>query len=158
MEKHLILIADDDDNDIALLERTLKAAKVSNPVRIVSTGEEAIRYLCGEGKYGNRAENPFPILLVLNLQMPRKTGTEVLAWLQTQETLPPLRIIVLTGHLDSRPILQAIHLGAQKFLRKPPQPEEFMRTLREMPDFRLVPCRDGIRIELAVLMLAAFIN
>lgn len=156
--KKPILIADDDDNDVLLMRRAFQEARVINPIEVVSTGEEAIRYLGGEGIYKDRERYPFPILFVLNLQMPRKNGTEVLAWLQTQNNLPTLRIIIASGSTDPRQLQQAIHLGAQWFLHKPPEHENLLKILREMKELKIVPARDGIRLELAMLIAAALIS
>jgi CheY-like chemotaxis protein len=156
--KHPILIADDDDNDVLLMKRALAAAQVINPVCVVSTGEEAIEYLSGEGQYADRRKFPFPVLLMLNLQMPRKNGAEVLGWLQAQSDLPPLRIIIISGQTDPRPIQQAINLGARCFLRKPPTAEKLMEALRDIEELRLIPSAGGVRLEIASILAAALIN
>ncbi len=153
-----ILIADDDDNDVLLMRRALAALNVRNPIEIVHNGDEAIRYLCGDGAYGNRERYPFPVLMMLNLEMPRKNGGEVLAWLQTQLDLPPLKVIVVSGHTDRRPVQQAMHLGAQYFLSKPPDADKLRDILKDLKELRLVPSNGGVHLELASIFAAALIN
>src|SRR6266436_6531146 len=96
----LILLADDDENDIALIRRALSKADIRNPTKIVRDGEEAIAYLKGEGKFSNRAKYPLPTLMLLDLKMPRKNGFEVLDWSRRQPDLKALHIVVLTASRD----------------------------------------------------------
>src|SRR5688572_18381433 len=76
-EKEVILLAEDDQNDIALFQRAFKQAQIKNPLQIVRDGEEAIAYLEGEGKFADRGQFPLPTLLLLDLKMPRKSGFQV---------------------------------------------------------------------------------
>ncbi len=152
-----ILIADDDDNDVFLLKRVLKEARVMNPVHVVRDGEQAIRYLGAKGIYTDREQYPFPVLMFLNLQMPRKNGAEVLAWLQNQNDLPALKIIVSSGQTDPRLIKQAINLGAQSFLRKPPEKEKLLEIFRDMPELKLNPGPDGLQLYFGTFV-ASLIN
>lgn len=155
MPDQIILIADDDDNDVFLLKRALEASGIRNQTRVVTNGEDVICYLKGEGPYSNRIKHPFPILLILNLQMPRKTGGEVLAWMQSQESLPKLKLIVLTGTLDPRQARQAVHLGAERFLSKPPDSGELIALLRGMEGIELKPEGGGFRLQFPAALLAA---
>ncbi len=149
MSAQVILIADDNEDDVILLKRALKSARIENELRIVSNGEDAICYLKGEGRYCDRNINPFPILLVLNLQMPRKTGGEVLAWMSAQPSLPMLKLIILTGMPNPRQTQQAVHLGAETFLPKPPEPHSLLQVLRGMKGLALVPNETGLILQLA---------
>ncbi|MBI4657814.1 MAG: hypothetical protein HY735_03005 [Verrucomicrobia bacterium] len=74
MMRKVILIADDDPDDQEAIKRVLVKANVLNPVHCVSDGAEAISYLGGEGRYGDRTEYPHPAVLLLDLAMPSKTG------------------------------------------------------------------------------------
>lgn len=157
MSNNIILIADDDENDVLLLRRALQTVGITNEIRTVPDGEAAICYLKGEGVYSNRILNPFPILMFLNLQMPRKNGGEVLAWLNTQPALPLLKLAVLTGTLDPKQRAQAAHLGARWFLNKPPNAADIMKVLRELEDIELVAENGGYRLKWsAALLMAGF--
>jgi CheY-like chemotaxis protein len=118
-EKQLILLAEDDENDAFLVRRALEAAGIVTPVYVVLHGDEVIAYLKGVGKYANRAEYPLPSLLVIDLKMPRKNGLEVLQWIRSEDTLRPLRVIVLTGSARADDRNRAYELGANSFLEKP---------------------------------------
>src|SRR6266478_3502607 len=115
----LILIADDREDDVLLMQRSLEKAGVTNPLQVVHNGEETIAYLRGEGRFSNRAEYPLPALLLLDLKMPRKDGFEVLEWIRQESAIRALRIIVLTSSENIRDVSRAYELGANSFLVKP---------------------------------------
>ena len=151
MEK-VILIADDDDNDVVLLKRVLKGARILNPVKVVANGEDAMGYLDGRGVYADRNEHPFPVLMFLNLQMPRKTGSEVLAWMQTARDLPKIKVVVMSGYPDHRPMQQAHHLGVESFLVKPPEENALLAVLKSLPELKLAESSEGRSLRWASLL------
>src|SRR5205807_1478000 len=97
MSESLILLAEDREDDIVLIQSALKAASVPYPIHVVRDGEEAIAYLNGDGAYSDRNKYPLPILMLLDLKMPRKDGFEVLEWIRQQVDLRTLRVVVLTS-------------------------------------------------------------
>ena len=115
----VILLAEDHDDDIVLIRRALARARITNPFRVVRNGSQAISYLRGDGEYADRAQNPTPDLLLLDLQMPIKDGFEVLKWVRRQRSLDALRILVLTSSDSLRDVNLAYQLGADSFLVKP---------------------------------------
>jgi CheY-like chemotaxis protein len=138
MSEHAILIADDNPHDIALVRRFFLKARILNPLKIVPDGVEAINYLQGEGKYSDRLFFPYPGLLLLDLRMPRKSGWDVLVWIQEQEP-PPLGVVVLSGADDVHTIGRAYKLGADSFLVKPLLYDDFlnlMTWLKNSPERR----------------------
>jgi CheY-like chemotaxis protein len=98
-----------------------------NPLYVVRDGEEAIAYLKGEDRFANRDEYPLPTLLLLDLKMPRKDGFGVLEWIRQQPSLRRLRVVVLTGSEDIYDVNRAYDLGANSFLVKPLNMDEFVR-------------------------------
>jgi len=124
-ETRVILLAEDDDDQIFLIRRAFKQACILNPLHVVHNGEEAIAYLKGVDQYANRAEYPLPSLLLLDLRMPRISGFEVLQWIRDQHTLRPLRVIVLTSSRDLHDVNEAYQLGANSFLVKPTDFDNF---------------------------------
>ena len=125
MKPDLILIAEDDEDHVFLLKRALQKGAVLNPVFVVSDGQEAIEYLKGEGKYADRYEYPLPSLLLLDLKMPQKDGFEVLEWIRQQPGLRRLRVVVLTTSDEPKDIDRAYDLGANSFMVKPLEKEQF---------------------------------
>ena len=114
------LLVEDDLNDIFLVKRAFKMAQIRNPLQVVTDGQEAISYLRGEGKYGDREAHPLPKLIVMDIKMPRKTGFEVLEWVKGSGA--PLRripIVIVSSSEDPADINRAYELGANAYMVKP---------------------------------------
>jgi CheY-like chemotaxis protein len=127
-----VLMADDDENDVAFLQRAFRQAEVRNPLQVVPDGQAAVDYLSGAGKFADRNQYPLPCLILLDLKMPRKTGLEVLEWLQTQPTFRTYPVIVLSSSVYPSDIEGAYQKGANAFVTKPsgaPERTELVRMI-----------------------------
>jgi CheY-like chemotaxis protein len=133
----VILLADDSEEDILLIRQAFQKANISNPFQVVQSGEEAISYLSGERKYSNRAEYPLPDLLLLDLKMPGTDGFQVLRWIRQRAGLEALRIVVLTSSEQIRDVNQAYRLGANSFMVKPMDFQDFVELSRVLHDYWL---------------------
>jgi len=122
----VVLWAEDDDNDAALLSRAWHKAEVDDHLVRVRDGAEVIRYLRGDGAYGDREQFPFPSLLLLDINMPGRSGLEVIEWLQTQSQFPKLPVVILTSSAASRDVHEAARLGVRGYLVKPLNPNEWV--------------------------------
>jgi CheY-like chemotaxis protein len=136
-EHAVILLAEDEEDYVLLIRRAFSQANIPNPMHVVWNGQEAISYLKGEGKYSNREEYPLPDLFLLDLKMPRVNGFEVLQWLRQQPGLATLRVLVLTSSDQIRDVNEAYRLGANSFLVKPIDFEDFTQLSRLIQDFWL---------------------
>ncbi len=115
----VVLIVDDNPDDIELLRLAFEKAKAPCGVMSAPDGTEAIRYLSGEGKYADRKLYPMPLLVLLDLNMPRVNGFEVLDWIQKNSTSTfPLVITLSYSHLESD-IRRAYDLGTSAYIAKP---------------------------------------
>ena len=112
-------MVEDNDDDALLLRLAFDKAKILNPIQVVSSGEEAVSYLNGTGKYQNRAEFPLPQLVLLDLNMPGMGGLELLRWIRQDRELQKLRVVVLSGSDAIRDVNAAYAAGANSFLVKP---------------------------------------
>jgi CheY-like chemotaxis protein len=133
-EKDTILVAEDVANDVLLLQIACKKAELFNPMQIVRNGDEAINYLQGAGPFSDRSQFPNPRILLLDLNMPRKSGFEVLAWLRIQPRLRRLPVFIFTASMRAADIECAYELGTNAFLVKPtamPDLVDMMRCLRD---------------------------
>ena len=140
-EHAVILLAEDEEDYVLLIRRAFEQANIPNPLHVVWNGQEAISYLKGEGKYSNREEYPLPDLLLLDLKMPRVNGFEVLEWIRKQPGLAPLRVLVLTSSDQIRDVNEAYRLGANSFLVKPMDFQDFTQLSRLIQDFWLKASR-----------------
>src|SRR5690348_14796702 len=140
-EHAVILLAEDEEDYVLLIRRAFSQAKIPNPLHVVWNGQEAIAYLKGEGKYANREEYPLPDLFLLDLKMPRVNGFEVLKWLRSQPGLAPLRVLVLTSSDAIRDVNEAYRLGANSFLVKPLDFQDFTQLSRLIQEFWLKASR-----------------
>jgi len=136
-EHAVILLAEDEEDYVLLIQRAFAQAKIPNPLHVVWNGQEAISYLKGDGKYSNREEYPLPDLLLLDLRMPRVNGLEVLQWIRAQPGLAPLRVLVLTSSDQIRDVNEAYKLGANSFLVKPMDFQDFAQLSRLIQEFWL---------------------
>lgn len=128
-----ILLVEDNEDDVFLMKRTLKAACVTAPLQVTTDGQEAIDYLSGAGKFGDRTACPLPGLVFLDLKLPYKNGFEVFAWIREQPQLRNLIVIILTSSPEQRDREMAKQLGAHAYLVKPPTPKALAEILCEPP-------------------------
>jgi len=115
-----VLLVEDDLNDIFLVKRAFKLARIPNPLQVVTDGVEAINYLSGKDKYADRKTYPLPKLIVMDIKMPRKSGFEVLEWVKGDGR--PLRlipIIIVSSSDNPADINRAYELGANAYMVKP---------------------------------------
>jgi CheY-like chemotaxis protein len=133
----VVLLAEDREDDVLLIRNAFARAHIPNPLYIVRDGDEVISYLKGTGKFANRAEYPLPDLLLLDLKMPRTNGFEVLSWIRSQPSLAALRVLVLTSSDELRDVNQAYNLGANSFLVKPHDFEDFIELSRIIQEYWL---------------------
>lgn len=136
-EQAVILLAEDREDDIILIKRAFGKGEIENPLFVVRDGEEAISYLSGIGKYGNRVEYPLPDLLLLDLKMPKVDGFEVLRWVRQQAGFSALRVVVLTASDQIRDVNTAYRLGANSFLVKPTDFENVVEMAKTLRDYWL---------------------
>jgi len=118
-EKSTILLVEDERNDVFFLEYAFQAAGITNPLQVVEDGQEAIDYLTGIGKFADRSQYPLPCLVLLDLKMPRRSGLDVLSWIQNQPELQMLIVIVLSSSRDKNDVDEAYQLGARSYVVKP---------------------------------------
>lgn len=139
MEKKIstILLAEDDPNDALLIKRAFAKSGINSAVQIVPDGEEAIAYLSGNGKYADRQTFPFPDFFITDLKMPRKSGFDVLHWIQSHEDCCIVPIIVLSSSRQEEDIRRAYRLNANSYFTKPADFSELQNVLRKMYDYWL---------------------
>jgi len=130
--KQVILLVEDNDDDAELTAMAFREAKIANPLLRVEDGVEALDYLFGRGKHAarNRAEQPAVVLLDLNL--PRLGGLDVLAALRANEQSKHLPVVVLTSSTEEKDRLQAYHHHANSYVQKPVDYDQFVEAARQL--------------------------
>jgi len=131
-----ILQVDDDANDVFLLRHAMKKAGLTNPMQVVSDGQEAIDYLKGAGKFADREAFPFPTLLLMDLKLPYVMGLDVLRWIRAQPRMD-LIVVMLTASAEGVDIAEAYRLGANAFLTKPSEANKLEDMVRAIKAFWL---------------------
>ncbi len=129
-----ILLVEDNPGDVRLAQEALKDSKVRNNMYIVGDGVEAMEFLRHQGKYSN---SPRPDLILLDLNLPRKSGREVLAEVKSDKSLKRIPVVVLTVSRDEQDILKAYDLHANCFITKPLDFEQFIKITQMIEEFWL---------------------
>lgn len=132
MDPKKILYAEDNEDDVFILQLAMKRGRVAHKLCCADDGEVIISWLQGEGDYANREKYPLPDLLILDLKMPRKSGFDVLEWLRTVPTFNNLPVIVMSSSDDPSDIKRSRELGATKYVKKSASCEEILDCMRAL--------------------------
>jgi CheY-like chemotaxis protein len=127
-----ILLADDDQNDAFLVRRALIRGEMPYNLLHVLDGEQCINYLAGADKFADRVAFPFPNLVIVDLKMPKVSGSDVLSWIQTQSQLLALPVVVMSGSILPKDREQCLAKGAREFHTKPMDPDDMVTILRAL--------------------------
>ncbi len=126
-----ILYVDDNEDDTFMAQRALKKSKLSNQFKYLSDGQECIDYLLNEGEFSGQLHE-LPLVLLLDINMPRVGGFEVLTHLRAEERTKLLPIVMLTTSDTSTDIERAYALGANSYITKPVDTEQFFHAIQEL--------------------------
>ena len=129
-----ILLVEDNPGDVRLTKEALKEAKVINNLTVLKDGVEALSFLRQQGTYDNAVT---PHLILLDLNLPKKDGREVLAEIKADEKLKRIPIVVLTTSQDEQDVFRSYNLHANCYVTKPVDLEQFMTVVKSIEDFWL---------------------
>jgi CheY-like chemotaxis protein len=129
-----ILLVEDNPADVRLTKESFKEAKVRNKLHVVKDGVEAMAFLRQEGRY---ADAPRPDLILLDLNLPKKDGREVLGEIKTDEDLRGIPVVVLTVSKADEDILKAYNHHANCYVTKPIDLEGFIKVVKSIEEFWL---------------------
>ena len=127
-----ILLVEDDPGDVLMTREAFEDNKVANTLHVVSDGAEALEFLRKEGQYGDA---PTPDLVLLDLNLPRVDGRQVLAAVKADEELRQIPIVVLTTSEAEEDVLRSYALHANAYVTKPVDFERFIEVVRKIDDF-----------------------
>jgi two-component system, chemotaxis family, response regulator Rcp1 len=127
-----ILLVEDNPGDVRLTKEALKEGKVANQINVVMDGMEAMAFLHREGKYANA---PKPDLILLDLNLPKKNGREVLAEIKVDPRLKCIPVVILTSSQAEQDIVMTYNLHANCYIKKPVDFDQFIEVVKSIEDF-----------------------
>lgn len=138
METKSILLVEDNSDDELLTLRAFKKNNISNEIVIARDGVEALDYLFATGPYSGRNPKNLPQIILLDLKLPKLDGLEVLRRLRANEQTKLLPVVVLTSSKEEQDLLESYRLGANSYIRKPVDFNQFIEAVRQLGLYWLV--------------------
>ena len=132
-----ILLVEDNPMDIALTLDAFSEAALKNSIHVANTGQEALDYLFGTGKFSDREQYPLPDLILLDLKLPGIDGHEVLRRIKLTPVLKRLPIVVLTSSQKDTDLIQRYNNGANSYLIKPVSTTDFLAVVHQIDQYWL---------------------
>jgi CheY-like chemotaxis protein len=136
-ELSTVLLVEDNPDDVELILHAFKRAAVTNPIQVVTDGEQAIGYLSGTGHYADRVVYPVPRLVLLDLKLPRRSGFEVIEAAKANSSFRRVPIVVLTSSNQNEDLRKAYDLGASGYLVKPGKRDALVEMMRSVDAYWL---------------------
>lgn len=134
----IILLVEDNPDDVVLTERALKKANVLNKLVVVKDGVEALDYLFCTGSFTERDAKDTPQVILLDIKLPRVDGLEVLRRLRADQRTCLLPVVILTSSKEERDLVDSYKLGANSYVRKPVNFNQFAEAVRQLGLYWLV--------------------
>ena len=128
------LLAEDNPGDVRLTKEALRESKISNNLNVVPDGVEAMAFLCREGKY---FDAPRPDVILLDLNLPKKDGREVLAEVKADPNLRLIPVVIITSSEAEQDVLRTYELHANCYVTKPVDLEQFIKVIQSIETFWL---------------------
>ena len=138
MKERIILLVEDSPDDVDLTLRALKKSNVLNEVVVVRDGAEALDYLFATGTYSGRDSTVMPEVVLLDLKLPKVDGLEVLRQIRADERTKLLPVVILTSSSEERDVVESYKLGANSYIRKPVDFDQFIESVRQLGLYWLV--------------------
>ncbi|MBI2934736.1 MAG: response regulator [Chloroflexi bacterium] len=135
MDNKTILLVEDNPGDVALTRRALSKSGVANELVVAEDGVQALKYLLGDGQ---APPSPLPVVVLLDLKLPKIDGLEVLKQVRSNEATRLLPVVILTSSAEERDLVNSYNLGANSYIRKPVNFDEFAKAIRELGSYLLV--------------------
>ncbi len=138
MECKRILLVEDNPGDIELTKRALAKSNIANEMTVAEDGVEALEYLFGADGKGGCPVSGLPVVILLDLKLPRIDGLEVLQRIRREEKTKQVPVVVLTSSDEQKDIIESYHLGANSYIRKPVKFNEFVDAVRQLGLYWLI--------------------
>lgn len=138
MEFNRILLVEDNEDDIELVELAMQSGNIANQLDIVRDGEEALDYIFCKGKYENRSCDDLPALILLDLNLPKINGHEVLKAIRENEKTSLIPVTIFTSSSQEKDIIESYKLRANSYIQKPVDFEKFRGTIQNLGLYWLI--------------------
>lgn len=138
MKRKTLLLVEDNPDDELLTVRALRKHNLANEIVVARDGQQALDYLFGEGEYEGRPPEELPQVILLDLKLPKVDGLQVLERIRADERTRSIPVVVLTSSNEERDILRSYDLGANSYVRKPVNFEQFLEAARQLGLYWLV--------------------
>ncbi len=138
MDSRKILIVEDNQDDAELTVMALRKKNIGNEIDIVTDGEAALEYLRAEGAFSDRNKNDLPVLIMLDLKMPKLDGHQVLEQLKSDAMLKKIPVVVFTSSLEENDIERSYSIGANSYIQKPVNGDEFNDVVEKLGLYWLI--------------------
>lgn len=138
MPDKIILLVEDNEDDVLLTKRAFQKNNVKNELVVVSDGREALDWLFGEGEHAGRDASVLPELILLDVNMPRVGGLEVLEKVRADPRTAFVPVVMLTSSKQEEDLIRSYELGANSYVRKPVAFESFVDAVRTLGVYWLV--------------------
>jgi two-component system response regulator len=138
MEQKIILLVEDDPDDVTLTLHALKKSNITNEVVVAHDGKEALDYLFGTGTYASRDTSKMPVLILLDLNLPKINGIEALQRIRADERTRLLPTVILTSSKEEQDLVNGYRSGANSYIRKPVDFDQFAEAIRQLGLYWLV--------------------
>lgn len=138
MRRKLILLVEDNPDDEALAIRALKKSNLANEIAVARDGVEALDFLFCEGGYADRDPHDIPVVILLDLKLPKVDGLEVLKRIKSDERTRRLPVVIMTSSSEEQDIVSSYDLGANSYIRKPVDFNRFTEAVAQLGLYWLV--------------------
>ena len=138
MTNKFLLLVEDNPDDEALTLRALKKHNLANQIIVAHDGQEALDFLFGNGEFSGRDTNDLPQVVLLDLKLPKVDGLEVLEAIRSHHQTRNMPVVVLTSSNEEQDIIRSYDLGANSYVRKPVDFEQFIEAARQLGLYWLV--------------------
>ena len=132
MGDKVILLVEDNADDVELTQMALQEQKITNELVVARDGQEALDWLFGEGEHAGRDASETPTVILLDLRLPKLDGIDVLKRVRQDERTKLLPVVILTSSKEEQDVVKSYELGANSYIRKPVDFEQFSKAVRDL--------------------------
>ena len=138
MQKKVILLVEDNPSDVGLTKRAFEQHRIHNELVVVEDGQEALDYLFGTGAYAGRDTSVMPAVILMDLKLPKVDGLEALRRIRGHDLTKRLPVVILTSSREDQDVAMSYDLGANSYIRKPVDFQQFAEAVKALDLYWLV--------------------